>query len=108
MSLQCILMVFTLFLIVTMKRSLPQSRRYSTSKRVFCPHCNTQVQQRTYDEHRRNFYNEITKTWKAAEDNLINHSDSDSDVTSQCSEPTSEFSSPDDMYGGHESPTDVL
>ena len=64
-----------------------------------------QVQQRTYDDHQHNFYDEITKTWKSAKDD-----DSESDVTSQFSEPTSsdlEMSSPDDMYGGLESPTDI-
>ena len=87
-----------------MKRSLPSSRRYSASKRVHCPHCNMQVQQRTYDEHRRNFYDEVAKKWKSMEDNSTSHSDSESDVFSQSSEPNSdiEISSPEEQISSPE------
>ena len=81
-----------------MKRSLPSGRRYLASKRVYCPHCSMQVQQRTYDEHRRNFYDEVAKQWSNTKDDSTHHRDSESDVTSQSSEPNSdiEVSSPDE------------
>ena len=39
-----------------------------------------------YDEHRRSFYDEVPKTWKHIDD----QSDSESNVSSQCSEPNSD------------------
>ena len=46
-----------------------------------------QVQQQTYDEHRRNFYDEVTKQWSSTKDNSTHNDDSESDVSSQSSEP---------------------
>ncbi len=100
-----------------MKRSLPSSRRYLASKRVYCPHCSMQVQRRTYDEHRRNFYDEVAKQWNNTKDDT-HHDGSESDVTTQSSEPNSdiEISSPDeyisspdisDMYAGLDGLTDM-
>ena len=56
-----------------------------------------QVQQRTYDEHWRNFFDEMTKQWSSTKDNLTHNDDSESDVTSQSSEPNwdIDISSPD-------------
>ena len=79
-----------------------------------------QVQQRTYDEHRNNFYDEEAKTWKSTRENTTNHSDTESDVSSQLSEPNSNvevssldeqtcISSPEmsDMHTGDESFADI-
>ena len=59
-------------------------------------------------EHRRSFYDEVAKTWN---DDSTNHSDSESDVSSQCSEPNSDvdissldeqISSPDEQISSPE------
>ena len=77
---------------------VPKQSKIFSSKRVYCPHCSMQVQQRTYDEHRHNFYNEVTKQWSSTKDNSTHNDDSKSDVTSQSSEPNSDIdvSSPDE------------
>ena len=77
-----------------------------------------QVQQQTYNEHWRNFYDEIAKHWSNTKDDSTVRGDSDSDITTQSSEPNSDMevssldehvSSPDisDMYTGHETLADI-
>ena len=62
-------------------------------KRVFCPHCS---QQKTYQEHRRLYFDE---RWQQPLDttNILSSGES-SDISSQCSEPSSIDNLEDDPY----------
>ena len=74
-----------------MKRRQPLDgrRRYAAVKRVFCPHCGQQVQQRTYQEHKRLYYDERNDKWQQPVEPNLPASFESSDVLSQCSEPSS-------------------
>ena len=68
-------------------------------KRVFCPHCSQQVQQKTYQEHRRLYFDESNQRWKQPVDTAtIPSSSESSDTSSQCSEPSSVDILKDDPY----------
>ena len=67
-------------------------------KRVFCPHCSQQVQQKTYQEHRRLYFDESNQRWQQPVDTNIPPSGESSDTSSQCSEPSSIDELEDDPY----------
>ncbi len=46
-----------------MKRRAPTSRRYAASKRLHCPHCNQWIQKKTFEEHRKDYYDANSGEW---------------------------------------------
>ena len=42
----------------------PSVRKRSLDTRIFCPHCNQSVSERTYYRHKRANYSSSTKTWQ--------------------------------------------
>ena len=71
------------------RQPLDSRRRYGAVKRVFCPHCGQQLQQRTYQEHKRLYYDERNDKWQLPVEPKLPASFELSDVLSQCSEPSS-------------------
>lgn len=66
---------------------------------MFCPHCSQQVQQKTYQEHRRLYFDESNQRWQQPLDTTnIPSSGESSDISSQCSEPSSIENLEDDPY----------
>ena len=97
-----------------MKRRLSavSQRRYAAVKRVFCPHCCQRVQQKTYQEHKRLFFDESNNSWQpahSANPATYPQSSSDSSDESQCPEPSSteELEEDQDLYEQVSSPSSM-
>ncbi len=78
-----------------MKRRRPGPRRYATTKRVHCPHCDQWIQQKTFDEHRKVYYNADKGEWMASDlGSFRTDFEPDSDYSGDVASPLSEPSTP--------------
>ena len=72
-------------------------------KRKYCDHCNEYIDQRTFRDHRKTYYDAVTKTWQKNSNNISDDKSINFQITEVNQAPSDEEDDSSANFGGNSS-----